>query len=169
LSLRSEVLGRRLDHDIHVAKISHARRRLDQGHRRRLLLGRHLFLLDQAVKAARNRRHALLHRRVVDVQHHRRDAHHRAGLRDAIAHGAGADDAYFFDRHLSLPGIVVLQLFILSRRKRLLRRSELESARFERSSRKMRGHVSAGVQPSKCGGMPVEADEDSYARKSRRQ
>jgi hypothetical protein len=99
LQLQALVLGGGLDHDVGILQVGHLRRRPDACHRGGLLLGRHLLLLDQPVEAARNGGDALLHRRVVDVQHHRIDAHHRTCLRDAVAHGSGADDADGLDRH----------------------------------------------------------------------
>src|SRR5690606_8961920 len=55
--------------------------------------------LDQAIERARDGLQALLRGRLVDVLHHRVDARDGAGLRDAVAHGAGADDADGLDCH----------------------------------------------------------------------
>jgi hypothetical protein len=59
-----------------------------------------LFLLDQAVQAAGHGGQALLHGGVGDVDHDDVDARNRAGLRNAIAHGARADDANRGDAHV---------------------------------------------------------------------
>ncbi|MDH6591710.1 hypothetical protein M2165_001599 [Variovorax sp. TBS-050B] len=103
LELERMVLGRGLDHELRALQVLVVRRALDQRERRGLLLGRELFLLDQPVEAARDRGEALVHRRLGDVDHHHLDARHGAGLRDAVAHRSGADDADSLDSHERTP------------------------------------------------------------------
>ena len=59
----------------------------------------HLLLGDQTVQALADGSQALVHRRLGDVDHDDVDARDGAGLRDAVAHGAGADDANGGDVH----------------------------------------------------------------------
>ena len=57
------------------------------------------FFLDQTVQAACDGGEAFGHGCVRDVDHHHVHARDRTCLCDAIAHGAGADDAYGLNAH----------------------------------------------------------------------
>jgi multidrug resistance efflux pump len=85
--LEIHVLGRRLDHQIAVASADVVGRRRDARHRRGLLGGAHLVLLDQAVQARADRIQAALHLRLADVHHHHVATRHGQRLGDAVARG----------------------------------------------------------------------------------
>ncbi|MDT4846273.1 hypothetical protein FQZ97_802890 [compost metagenome] len=99
LELERVVLGGGLDDELRALQVVVVGRALDQRQRGGLLLGRELFLLDQAVEAARDGGDALVDGGLGHVDHHHVDARYRAGLGDAVAHGAGADDAHSLNRH----------------------------------------------------------------------
>jgi acyl-CoA synthetase (AMP-forming)/AMP-acid ligase II len=92
-SLSFQVLGGRLDHQVAAGQRVLAGHALDAGQHRGLGLGRQLVLADQPLQAVADGLQAALHRRVVDVDHRDLQSAHGADLRDAVAHGAGADDA----------------------------------------------------------------------------
>jgi len=98
LIFSASVLGGGLDDELGGVQRGVVGRRGDAGEGGGFLLGGELVLLDQAVEAAGDGGQALVHGGVADVDHHDVDAGLRADLRDAVAHGAGADDADGLDR-----------------------------------------------------------------------
>jgi hypothetical protein len=62
-----------------------------------------LFFLDQPVQAAGHRLEAALTASVGDIHHHHAHTRQGADLRDAVTHGAGADDADVLNCHAVAP------------------------------------------------------------------
>jgi hypothetical protein len=60
-----------------------------------LVRSRDLVLLEEAIEAGADGREPARHRLVGDVDHHDVESSDGARLRDAVAHGSGADDADF--------------------------------------------------------------------------
>ena len=89
-----DVLDDRLHDELAVGEIGDIRGRHDSPKRVCDRLGSNLFLICQAPQACLDRRLATRKRVLAQVLHDDRKTRHCEDLRDAVAHGAGADHAY---------------------------------------------------------------------------
>ena len=96
LQLQVQVFGGRLDHEVGSAQHGLVRRAW-----MRLIAASLSSALSFSFFTSRSRLPVMVrvraHGGFGDIHHHHLEPDRRAGLRDAVAHGSGADDADFFD------------------------------------------------------------------------
>ena len=103
LDLEIVVFGGRLDHQLRRLEVCVAGAAVDQCHGRVALGCSQLVLLHQTLQARDDGGQALVDGLLGDIHHHHLDARNRASLRNAVAHGARANNANRINMHIQTP------------------------------------------------------------------
>ncbi len=156
--LEVEVFGGGLHDELHRRELRVIRRSGDAGERGLAGVARDLFLLLQPLEARIDRGEAAVDGRLRDIDHDDVDAGRSARLRDAVAHGSGADDADALDVHRDL--LSIRRSHYATRRKRRHPRELRRRCDTARAPPTLPGAVTARV--SRCA-----SDRSREAREQR--